>query len=172
MKWVDFFYSDQGTIFGYFGEEGVTYNKDSNGNPIYIDSILSSNDGVQVASFQWVNNVYGGYYPFVDMDAERRAVGGKETVEYIFKTTEDIDQYVPAGGYWAAFVSTPDEADEIATLWTDIAAYQNEMRPKFITGELSLDRDWDAYVAQMNRMGADKYIQIRQSQLDRMNSQK
>jgi hypothetical protein len=46
------------------------------------------------------------------------------------------------------------------------------MRPKFITGELSLDRDWDAYVAAMRRMGADRYTAIRQTQVTRMLAQR
>jgi putative aldouronate transport system substrate-binding protein len=172
MKWVDFFYCDQGTVFGQFGEEGVTYNRDASGNIVYIDSILTSKDGPQVAAFQWVDNVYGGYYPYLDIDVARRMISKKGSVEYEFKTTEDISQYIPADGYWATFVGTPDEADELAMLWTDLSAYRDEMRAKFITGELSLDRDWDAYVAAMRRMGADRYTAIRQAQLNRMLAQK
>jgi putative aldouronate transport system substrate-binding protein len=171
MKWVDFFYCDQGTIFGTFGEEGLTYNRDASGNIVYIDSILNSKDGSQVAAFQWVDNVYGGYYPYLDIDVTRLMIGRKSTVADVYKTTEDINQYIPADGYWATFASTPDEAGELAMLWTDLAGYRDEMRPKFVTGELSLDRDWDNYVATMNRMGVDRYLRIRQAQLDRILAQ-
>jgi putative aldouronate transport system substrate-binding protein len=172
MKWVDFFYSDQGTVFGTFGEEGVTYNQDAAGNIIYSDEILNHREGTQIGAFQWVDNVYGGYYPYLDIDVPRRMIARKGSVEYEFKTTEDLDQYIPADGYWASFVGTPDEAEDLAMLWTDLAGYWNEMRPKFITGELSLDRDWDAYVATMRRMGMDQYMKIRQTQLDRMLAQR
>jgi putative aldouronate transport system substrate-binding protein len=172
MKWIDFFYCDQGTIFGQFGEEGVTFNYNAEGYPVCIDEILNSKDGTRVASFQWVDNVYGGFYPYLDIDVERRLIAWNSSIEYELKTTEDINQYVPEDGYWANFLSTPEEADDLAVLSTDLSAYVDEMRPKFITGELNLDRDFDAYVTRMKQMGADKYIEIRQKQLDRMMAQK
>jgi len=168
VKWADFFYCDQGTIFGYLGEEGVTFNYNSSGDPVYIDEIVNSDQGAQIASYQWVNNVYGGYYPFLDIDVPRRLKATGESMLDYFKTEEDLAQFTPAHGYWATFAGTADEADDLAILWTDLNGYKEEMRPKFITGELNLTSDWDAYVARMEQMGSGKYEQIRQQQWDRL----
>jgi putative aldouronate transport system substrate-binding protein len=167
MKWVDFFYSDQGTIFGFLGEEGVTYHKEGN-TLVYNDNILNSKEGAQVGAFQYVDNVYGGYYPYIDMDVPRYLAAKRMTMQNQFGTTEDINQYIPKDGYWATFNGTADEAEELSTLWTDLSAYRDEMRPKFVTGQLNFASDWDAYVAQMKRMGSDRYTQIRQTQYDRI----
>jgi len=34
-------------------------------------------------------------------------------------------------------------------------------------GQKSVDRDWDSYVAELNRMGLAKYLEITQSGYDR-----
>ena len=38
---------------------------------------------------------------------------------------------------------------------------------KFVTGQWNFDSDWDAYVNQLNAMGAEDYVTVKQAQYDR-----
>ena len=165
-KWVDYFYGPEGSLFGYYGEEGVTYNI-VNGKPQYIDAIKNYEGGVQLGSFQWVDNVYGGYYPMLDIDVPTRMEIQGKTVQYEFKVSADDHEIFMPDDLWTAFPATPEESEELSALLTDINAYINEMRPRFITGELNFGADWDDYVATLNRMGAGRYLEIRQKQYER-----
>ncbi|MCL2480002.1 MAG: hypothetical protein FWF22_10890, partial [Treponema sp.] len=48
-------------------------------------------------------------------------------------------------------------------------SYVTESYARFVTGVLSIDRDWDNYVAQFPKMGLNEVITATQSAWDRMN---
>lgn len=61
-----------------------------------------------------------------------------------------------------------EEADarEIATIASDANAYENEMFAKFVTGEASIEKDYDAFVAQLKAMGVEEAVAIMQRTYD------
>ena len=59
------------------------------------------------------------------------------------------------------------EMEQIADLRTSINTYVNENLALFVMGQKSIDRDWDAYVNELNRMGLSRYIDLTQSGYDR-----
>jgi len=60
-----------------------------------------------------------------------------------------------------------ESADEFATLETELKKYYEEARAAFVTGAKDLDKDWDAYVKDLKRIGLDKYLQILQAAYDK-----
>ncbi|HCE13235.1 MAG TPA: ABC transporter substrate-binding protein, partial [Enterococcus sp.] len=157
------FYSPEGQIFAYLGEEGVTYELDEEGRMVYVEEILTYQNGPQLGAFQWVDNVYGGYFPYAELDQEIRDVAfGKEPVIY-----EDVkEEYMPK--YMLPhFMATEEEAAEMSTISTDISTFVEQSRVKFVTGEWDLAQDWDNYVAQLDRVGAQRLLEIRRQQFDR-----
>ena len=42
---------------------------------------------------------------------------------------------------------------------------------KFVTGKWNFTSDWEAYVKQLQKMGIDDYIKIKQTQYDRYKAQ-
>ena len=73
----------------------------------------------------------------------------------------EMPEIMPAGLY-----VTPDEANEVAQLSTMINNYVNEMSAKFIVGKADLDKDWDKYVSQINKMKLNRLLQIKQAAYD------
>lgn len=61
---------------------------------------------------------------------------------------------------------TGDENIEHTELMFDINEYVAAERVKFITGEKSFD-EWDAYVKQVNKLGAKRATEIVQAACDR-----
>jgi len=55
---------------------------------------------------------------------------------------------------------TTAETDQIATLQVDLQKYISENYAAFVSGQKSLDADWDSYVRGLNSIGLDKYLQI------------
>jgi len=50
-----------------------------------------------------------------------------------------------------------------------ILTYVQESYARFVTGDLSIDRDWDRYVNEFSRMSLNEVIRVTQSCWDRMN---
>ncbi|WP_026011350.1 extracellular solute-binding protein [Paenibacillus sp. OSY-SE] len=171
LKWVDYFYGEEGSKFGTLGIEGETYNM-VDGKPVYIDQIANYKGGLQLGAFQYVDNVYGGDYPYVEpLDELRTAIKGTTVAQDILADTAELEKYAPEER-WPDFMPTPEESKQTSAIMTDINKYIAEMRVKFITGKLDLDAEWDNYVATLNKMGAEKYVEIKRAQYERYNNVK
>ena len=78
---------------------------------------------------------------------------------------EDSQKY--AADLMPALTPTVEEADQLSAIKTDVDTYVEEARMNFVTGAWNFDSDWDAYVAQMEKMGIDDYVAIKQAQYER-----
>lgn len=63
-------------------------------------------------------------------------------------------------------LATADEADRLLFLQADMKTYTKEMIQKFIMGTESLDK-YDAFLNQLDAMGLDEVLEIKQAQYDR-----
>lgn len=93
----------------------------------------------------------------------KEAFGGKETADK-YAPYSAFDKKVP-------FMYFPLEYTEELTMLKDniqntttgeVSVYRN----RFITGELSIDNDWDAYLATLERVGVDRYVELYQMMFD------
>ena len=62
---------------------------------------------------------------------------------------------------------TFQEMEQIADLKNTINTFVNENMALFVTNQKNIDREWDAYVNELNRMGLSRYIELTQSGYDR-----
>jgi putative aldouronate transport system substrate-binding protein len=60
-----------------------------------------------------------------------------------------------------------EESQEIQTISVELANYVKESAVRFVTGDLSLERDWDKYVDSLNNIGLEKYLETYQKGYDR-----
>jgi len=66
-------------------------------------------------------------------------------------------------------VYNEQEQEIITELHSTILSYVRESFVRFATGDLDLNSDWDKYLAEFDKMGLDKVIEVAQSAYDRMN---
>lgn len=53
--------------------------------------------------------------------------------------------------------------------YVEIKSKVEEMRSQFITGVADIDKQWDAYVNELNAMGLDEVLKVYQASYDRWN---
>ena len=68
----------------------------------------------------------------------------------------------------ATLVYTKEESKERASLVTDISSYVKQMTTQFINGEADIDETWDSYIATLNQMQIDRWVEIDQTAYDRV----
>ncbi|ULL15881.1 extracellular solute-binding protein [Paenibacillus sp. H1-7] len=61
---------------------------------------------------------------------------------------------------------TADQASELADLEKTILDHVKEMMARFITGDSDIDKNWDAYVKNLDNMNLKRYLEIYQSAYD------
>ena len=72
----------------------------------------------------------------------------------------DLDSIVPNMPY------TEEQSKKISEYAVSVGAYANSATIRFITGDLNIDTDWEAYLAEMQKMDVDGYIAVIQEAYD------
>ena len=161
VRWMDYWYSEEGIIRYFMGVEGVTYEEDADspGGLKLTDYVLNNPDGI---SFEEVLAEYvpwaGGANPSV---ATNEYFKGGETWPVCLAAAEGLINYVPEI-VWPPFSSvySAEDATEMASIKTEQENYMKEWRAYFITGQRDIDADWDEYVAGYDGMNTARYMEL------------
>ena len=163
LKLIDYMYSDEANDMMNYGEEGVTFTYDADGNPEYTDMILNNPDGYDFA--------HAGYFyatsnrtrlPFVADYARCFATYSEAAMEAVDIYTNDCTHELD---YPNGAILDTDQTTEYNTVAADIATYISENVLKFIYGEKEMD-EWDSFVETLYSMGVETAISAKQAAYD------
>lgn len=156
VRWVDYFYGEEGMELFFTGVEGVTYELDEEGNKEFIV-------GTTEEELSEYLTYPGGFYPsFVTSEY----FNGAENTEMSWEAVEGLEPYMIEKVY-PEFIFTEDEAKVMDTTGADIQKYVNEMADQFITGQVPFS-EWDNYVDTINGMNLEEYMNVQQAAFDRL----
>jgi putative aldouronate transport system substrate-binding protein len=163
VRWLDYFYSDEGAKLFFMGIEGETFEETPDGEVKYLDKITNSADGLtmeqELAKYlTWL----GGGYPGI---VKKEFFKGAESLPSSIEATEKVKPYL-IDEVWPAFTHTVEESREMTALSADIEKYVTEMQDKFISGEVPFS-EWDKYVETIEKMGLEDYMAIKQAAYER-----
>jgi putative aldouronate transport system substrate-binding protein len=151
MRWVDYFYSDEGVKLLYLGIEGVSYRKDADGNYDFLPEIV--NNIPEGSTFDQVVSKYvpyaGGSLPTIIYEEYFK---GGETQPVPKAASQNMAPYLPKE-LWAPFSFTFEESDEKLPLEADINSMVKQRTAEFVQGKVSFD-EFDNYVKQLEQMGS------------------
>lgn len=164
MRWIDYFYSEEGIRMLYLGIEGETYYKDANGEYQFLPEIVENIP--EGSSFDQVVSKYvpyaGGALPTLIMEEYFK---GGETQPSAKQAAANLRPYIP-DEVWESFSFTAGESEVKITLESDINSMVNQWTAEFVQGKRSLD-EFDSFVAQLNRMGLEQLIDIYETAYER-----
>lgn len=158
-KMFDYMYSEEGQILSLYGVEGVSYEKDSDGNPKFNDYMLNNSSGKS-----FLEMIKSDTFPnFVnDWHIELQGFSEKEVETLTEKWSKVKDNNtLPRLDYYG----TADEIKDANRIGTEINTYARAKITAFINGTEALS-NWDAYVEQLKNMGLDELTSITQSKYD------
>ncbi|WNQ09461.1 extracellular solute-binding protein [Paenibacillus aurantius] len=164
MRWIDYFFSDEGQQNFFMGFEGVTFKKTADGKLNYTDEIMNNPKGMEQGVMKYLTWP-GGSYP------------GYVTKKYFKAVDEETNNQHKVLGdslpkeNWPAFTYTVEESDQMKTLWTDLNTYIDGMTVKFITGAAPFS-EWDNYTATVKKMKVDEYMKLYEGAAQRYQSSK
>ena len=162
MRWMDFFYSLEGSLIFSYGVEGETYVDNGDGTYSYTEFITANPDwGITFAKLIYLDGCAGTGLHWNDSDIIDLDEGSLKAEEAW--GVSDDDYVMPT------FDLNGDDASTYSNLMGDIETYVDEMVLKFITGAESLD-GFDAYVDAVYAMGLQEAIDLQQDGLDRYNA--
>ncbi|MCM3111922.1 extracellular solute-binding protein [Lederbergia lenta] len=164
IRWIDYFYSQEGFEFLNQGPEGLTWEWDD--KEAGTKKKIPTPEGFE-SSEDYRGTVTPDYG--IAAPALRGAIegfGDKSDFEKFVasETLEKIDQFgeVP----FPLVYLTAEEQKQVNTIEVDLKSYVEQMEAKFITGVEPLT-NWDNYVDTIEKMNIDKYIEINQNAYNR-----
>src|SRR5699024_6647790 len=163
VRWIDFFYSDEGEKMFFMGLEGETFEQSDDGGYQFVEDIRDNPDGMNLdqSVSRYLTWPGGGYPSITKEDYFKGAESSEASREAASKLEPDAVEEI-----WPAFSYTKEEYKKITTFGSDIEKYVSEMQDKFISGDESLD-DRDEYVKTLEDMNLNEYIDIMQGAYER-----
>lgn len=158
MKFMDFYYSEEGRTMLSWGKEGVDY-KVENGKKKFIQPF------VDVADLRKKTGIStNGSFTWFDYDAHL-SLSSPELQQIYVEARKYDDKLKPQLAY------TEKEMETQATIGEAIKKHREENISKFILGQRSLD-DWSKYVDEAKKLGVDKVLEVNKQSYDRMSTVK
>lgn len=155
LQYLDWFFSEDAKILCNYGIEGISFNYDESGKPVYTDLVYNNNTksyyGFQILPCYDIHDSFAYLYP----DAAREAIS-------VWTEAADSSCTCPTLSY------TVEEAETYSRLSTEIGTYAAEELEKFITGAQPLNDDtWSNYVENVESMGLADVLEIMQAAYER-----
>lgn len=162
LAMIDWFYSDEGVRTYFMGWEDLTWVRDEEGKVIYSDFVTKNPDGLNS------EEVLGSYVPWAggaNPSMAENLYFGNMYKPMAREVAEALKKFGPVET-WGNFPYSDADSTRLATLKTDIETYIAEMSAKFITGEASLESDWETYLNTLSTIGLDELMEIYQRGLE------
>ena len=174
VQLFDFLASSEGTLVQNFGVEGIDWVWCTPGDGEGIDHaqavyrVLLESRNLQRDKLPiWPSDVHIAS----NYDAFRRGYmvqpGVMNGEEELWKCAELYDQYAPGRETVFPNVAVPaDLSAKLISYQEAIDRYVRQSTVYFISGMLSVDIDWDTYLATLNTLGQQEYCRLLQQALD------
>jgi len=166
----DFMLNEEATIIGRFGFEGEDWvvppagAVGMNGEQATIE-LKRDVWGMKTHNVHW-QFANPGFFPRYIMDT-LKAPENKRDYDYVQITISyELAKYVPDEVVPRKLSYTLEEMEELAVLQPAISTYVEENITRFIVGDRSFD-EWDAYLAEFEKLQLDRFLEIVQAAYDR-----
>lgn len=153
MRWLDFLYEEDNSVQVMMGKYGSVYDRAQDGS----FKLINPPAGETIDSMRYRSTVTS--LPYAIMP-EVYAKFPKSSEELNKKKIDElygpyiVKEKMP--NYWL----TAKESAEITTIQTDIDKYVKDKRAAWITGQANIDAEWEGYLAQLNKLGLEKYMKV------------
>lgn len=159
IRWVDYFFSEEGGLFFAFGIEGTTYTIGEDGLPVFNDEILNAEEGFMTALGK-INMVPGKGFPCLVTDTTDGVVASQRTKD----AAAILAPYLPEV-YYAKPAVRVEDMDRVVAIEQDLNTYRDEAVTKFIIGEWGFDK-WEEYCQTLEQIGIRELEEIYQNAMD------
>ena len=187
-KFVDYLFTEEGAFSATLGYEGVSFDL------VEEDGLLKNNLGDYAAAYGYESNEEFRAYKAVACGAfdlystlRKGSLGAlldEASREDLFNTYLDLggqdvlrtialkEEGLQILDAYPKVKYTAEEMEERGILYTDIYNYLVSAKTQFITGQMDIDSGWDAYIAELEKMGLDRLMEIEQTAYTRFYANK
>ncbi len=161
-QFLNWWYTDDGFLAGTYGQEGVSYEFDENGDPQYTE-MMTSTEGTTLSSQKI--DYCGPIQLLIDGTTPESSYSEiAQDAPLVWGSNKDGAYELPD-----AVELTADEGDDFNTIFSDVSTLCREYTVQFITGDRDLS-EIETFQAQLESMGVQTMCDLYQAALDRYNA--
>lgn len=163
LKLFDFMFTDEGTVLKNWGVEGISWEKDGNGDPQFNDFIINPTElpAMSLAIAAYTAGTFPGITLSYRMDITYD--------ELQLEAKKVWDSNCNDSGIMPDLIALNEEENEaVKRIMGDVSTYVAEMSVGMIVGTTSLD-EFDTYIEQLGSMGIQECLDHYQAAMDRYN---
>ncbi|WP_020620319.1 extracellular solute-binding protein [Paenibacillus daejeonensis] len=175
IQMVDYMFTMEGQTNGASGMEGIDWRKPEAGEEALGEGVepqvalIPAAEGEAPRNAGWSGTAHF-YMPKEYRDSFVQGTEIYDPANYerrLYQATllyegHEPEELFPLWSIWIA----QEEVDEASILQTNIKSYIEQNALQFITGNKSLEKDWDAYVKGLQDLQIDRYLEILQKAYD------
>jgi putative aldouronate transport system substrate-binding protein len=173
IKMMDYLFTLDGMLNGHYGIEGINWRQPEEGEiannrdvePLFTtlnpDPAQPNNAWGPNAQYFHPKWVRDGWVTADEIYTQAGYECRLQEATDLYAGHESTDLYP----FWQVWPD-PALADELALLTQNITDYIENSALAFVTGGMSLENDWDAYVQGLDNLGLARYLEIHQQQYD------
>lgn len=163
MRWLDYMYSEEGTILARLGVEGKNWEWTDETKSTWR---LLAPEGMNTTQANALDAPGAGTAVPMVLEQEFFAKEDNPTLRIIEGWVEE--EYFPYLTVpYPDVYFTLEEQQELNIIKPDMDTYIQQMEARFVTGELNIDAEWDKFVNTLESLGASKAVDIHQAAYDR-----
>ncbi len=157
-QWLDYFWTEEGQLLCNYGIEGEGFDYDENGDPQFTDFVVNG------GNFQFMMTGYtlSGVPSLQDFDKSFFTYGDN-VIEAFDTWASCVDDLYTLP---AALTLNTEQNEAYSSKFNDINTMAEERVGKFITGELDIETQWDAFQKDLESMGIQDCVDIYQEAYD------
>jgi putative aldouronate transport system substrate-binding protein len=167
----DFLFNEDSYLFSRYGVENQDWSVPPEGTPctygaLGFDAIFQQNVNIWsiAENSHWKRNApVFGY----------KAIQGGALLNDENRIAEAVmalhaNYLPPADTFVYKLIFTEEETQRIAEIRATLRTYVKESRVRFITRDLDLDKEWENYLLEIERIGLQEFLEVSQAAYDRM----
>ncbi len=162
LRWIDYFFSEEGALFANYGTEGDSYTLNQDGNPQFTDLILNNPGGLnftQALKYYTLPPSFASAY--FDWKREWQAIPEKDIAMCDVWSDPDTDYLFPENMEFTA-----EEQARLSKLESQLSTCRSDYAVELICGITSFD-NYDHYLEELKENGLEEALHIYQCAYDR-----
>ncbi|MEA4823057.1 MAG: extracellular solute-binding protein [Clostridiaceae bacterium] len=168
FRWADFCYNEEYNCDFIYGNEGAQWRKAEDGETGIngkqaIFTTLEGFSGVNqnVSWYQTIHNFRTAEWRLGDLGATEETYYLRAGMESrIYDATTLYEPYYTTDIVPVNLYVPTEDAKEYSDIKTALYDYMKECTARFITGDMSIDAEWDSYIAELDHIGLDRYLEL------------
>ena len=162
MQWLDYWFSEDGILLFNFGLEGVDFELDEDGTPLFTDAVVNNEFDLPVSQYMRARCAFGTMPSL--MLRYRTAYLNADLVNEAWEVwTSNLDGTMAIS---SNVTMTTEAAEEEGRIASDILTYANQKVAQFAIGDADIEAEWDSFVADLRSMNIDRCIELEQEAYD------